>query len=60
MSWEDQSTAALKRHVDRLEWAADTTDDPLWRKQHLKDRETCLRIIAERGSKPLSNQGSEE
>jgi hypothetical protein len=48
MAWGDQSTKDLKRHIERLQWAADTTDDPLWRQQHLWDKAECERIIESR------------
>ncbi|QIG69160.1 hypothetical protein EVB78_126 [Rhizobium phage RHph_N1_15] len=48
MAWRDRTTADLKHQVERLQWAADHTDDPLWRRQHLKDKETCERILKER------------
>ena len=55
MSWDTRTTEDLKRQVERLQWAADTTPDYRWRKQHLLDKETCEKIIAERskGEEPI-------
>ena len=55
MSWRKRSTKDLKHQIDRLQWAADTTDDHLWRRQHLRDKAECERIIAEREAETLTN-----
>lgn len=48
MSWDKRTTEHLKRQIERLQWAADTTPDYRWRAQHLRDKETCEKIIEER------------
>jgi hypothetical protein len=38
----------LVQNIHRLEWAADTTDDPKWRKIHLYYRDYCIRLLLEK------------
>jgi hypothetical protein len=50
MAWEDRKTSDLKYQIERLQWAADTTPDPKWRRQHLHDKVECERILSERAA----------
>ena len=38
----------IVRQIHRLEWAADTTDDCLWQKQHLRNREYFINLLLEK------------
>jgi hypothetical protein len=38
----------LVRQINRLEWAADTTDDYEWQKYHLSERLYCIRLLLDR------------
>jgi hypothetical protein len=41
-------TKDLEYQLGRLEWAADTTPDPLWRKAHLHNIKDVKAILSER------------
>ena len=47
-SYDKMKMKDLVRQINRLEWAADTTDDYKWRKHHLSERLYCIRLLLDR------------
>lgn len=48
MPFEKMNMYWLIRNIHRLEWAADTTDDSEWRKQHLSNRKYCIQLLLDK------------
>jgi hypothetical protein len=48
-SYRKMSTTELKHQFHRLNWAAATTDDPQWAKQHRRQAALVQSILKERG-----------
>ena len=45
MPYDKMKITQLVRHINRLEWAAETTDDYKWAKQHQSERQYCIDIL---------------
>ena len=46
--YDKMNMEMLMRNINRLEWAADTTDDPKWRKEHLNQRKYVITLLLKR------------
>lgn len=44
-NYDRMDLTKLVRNMHRLEWAADTTDDHLWREEHLSQRDYVIALI---------------
>ena len=47
-NYDKMNLTNLVRNMHRLEWAADTDDDPLWRKEHLYQRKYVINLILQK------------
>ncbi len=46
--YEKMNMTQLMRHINRLEWAANTEEDYKWKKVHLYYREGCIQLLLKR------------
>ena len=46
--YDKMNMEMLMRNINRLEWAADTTDDPKWRREHLRQRKYLITLLLKR------------
>ena len=47
-NYDKMNLTNLVRNMHRLEWAADTTDDPKWRIEHLNQRKYVINLILQK------------
>lgn len=48
MPYEKMKMTQLVHHINRLEWAADTTKDYKWRKVHIQQRQFLIELLLEK------------
>ena len=46
--YDKMNMEMLMRNINRLEWAADTDDDPKWRIEHLRQRKYFITLLLKR------------